>query len=57
MNGYEGTAFITALANALACRMTDDQLNLTGTALIQLADTLLTVAAYRSASDRGCGSG
>ena len=57
MNGYEGTDFITAQANALACRMTDDQLNRVGVALTQFDDTLLTIAAYRSASDRGSGSG
>ena len=48
LNPCELTASITAIANALACRLTTDQLNLLGAILTQLADTLLTIAAHRS---------
>ena len=47
MNACELTASITAIANAAARELTDDQLTLLGSALTQLADTLLTIAAYR----------
>ena len=45
---------ITAAANAIACRLTDDELNLLGTVLTQLADTLFTIAAQRSISENSC---
>ena len=48
MNACELTASVTALANALACRLTDDELELLGVTLTQLGDTLLTIAAHRS---------
>ena len=38
----------TAAANALACRLTDDELTLLGATLTQLGDTLVTIAAQRS---------
>lgn len=47
MNPCELTASITAIANALACRLTEDELNLLGVALTQLGDTLLTIATHR----------
>ncbi|MGN0636543.1 MAG: DUF6774 domain-containing protein [Acutalibacteraceae bacterium] len=47
MNPLEWTASITAIANALACELTDDELNLLGASLTQLADTLFTIAAQR----------
>lgn len=50
MNSCELTASITACANALACRLTEDELNLLGAALTQLADTLFTIAAQRGVS-------
>lgn len=48
MNPCELTASITAIANYLACQLTDDQLNLLGVTLTQLGDTLLTIATQRS---------
>ena len=48
MNPCELTASLTVLANALACRLSDEELNLLGAALTQLADTLFTIAAQRS---------
>ena len=48
MNGCTLTASITALANTLACHLSDDELNLLGVALTQLGDTILTIATHRS---------
>ena len=47
MNSCELTASITALANAIACKLTDDEVTLVGVALTQLGDTLLTIATQR----------
>lgn len=52
MKSCELTAFITGAANALACKLTDDELTLLGTVLTQLADTLFTIAAQRSICGR-----
>lgn len=52
MNSCELTASITAIANTLACKLTEDELNLLGATLTQLADTLLTIAAQRSICNR-----
>ena len=48
MNACELTATITAIANYLACQLTEDELNLWGVSLTQLGDTLLTIATQRS---------
>ena len=48
MEGCSLTASITAVANALACRLTEEELNLLGVTLTQLGDTLLTLATHRS---------
>ena len=48
MNACELTASITAAANALACRLSNDELNLLGVTLTQLGDTLITIATQRS---------
>lgn len=48
MNPCELTAAITAIANALACRLTQDELELLGASLTQLGDTLQTIAAQKS---------
>ena len=48
MNACELTASITALANTLACSLTENELNLLGVVLTQLGDTLLTIATHRS---------
>ena len=42
------TAGVTALANALACRLCDEELNLLALVLTQLGDTLGTIAAQRA---------
>ena len=52
VNSCELTASITAIANALACKLTKDELNPLGVTLTQLADTLLTIATQRSICSR-----
>ena len=39
---------VTALANALAARLTEEELNLLAAVLTQLGDTLATIAAQRT---------
>lgn len=48
MNPCELTASVTALANALACKLTEDEINLLGVVLTQLGDTLITIATQKS---------
>lgn len=49
MNPLELTVAITTLANALACQLNDDELELLGVMLTQLADTLFTITPRRGA--------
>lgn len=48
MNSCELTASITALANALACQLSTDEVSLLGAAFVQLGDTLATIALQRT---------
>ena len=48
VNACELTASITAAANAIACKLTEDEVTLLGVVLTQLGDTLLTIATQRS---------
>ena len=48
MNACELTASITAAANAIACKLTEDEVTLLGVVLTQLGDTLLTIATQKS---------
>ena len=48
MNSCELTASITAIANYLACQLTQDQLESLGVTLTQLGDTLLTIVTQKS---------
>ena len=48
MNPCELTAAITALANAVACNRTVDELNLLGVIFTQLGDTLITIGTQKS---------
>ena len=48
MNACELTAGITALANAIACKLDDDELTLLAAVLVQLGDTLVTISTSRS---------
>ncbi len=47
MNPYELTASITAAANAVACKLNDDELSLLSAVLVQLGDTLATIVTQR----------
>lgn len=48
MNPCELTASVTAVANALACKLSDDELTLLASVLVQLGDTLVTIVTRRS---------
>lgn len=48
MNPCELTMSITALANTLACKLSDEQLELAAVLFSQLGDTLATIALQRS---------
>ena len=52
MNSCELTASITALANGIACKLNNEELNLLAAVLVQLGDTLVTIAAGRSICDK-----
>ena len=53
MNALELTSAVTALANALACRLTAEELSLLSSILVQLGDTLATIAARESLCESG----
>lgn len=48
MDACEITAAVTAAANAIACRLNDDELSRLSAVLVQLGDTLATIAAVRN---------
>ena len=48
MNPCELSASISAVANAVACKLTDDELALLAAVLVQLGDTLATIATQRA---------
>ena len=48
MNACELTATITGLANAIACKLNDEELTLLASVLVQLGDTLVTIVTRRS---------
>ena len=48
MNALELTGAVTALANAMACSMTMDETALVASILVQLGDTLATIAAAQA---------
>ena len=48
MHSLELTSAITALANAIACRLTVEEMALVSGVFIQLGDTLATIAARES---------
>lgn len=47
MNSCELTAAITALANAIACNLTTDEISLISSLYVLLGDNLATIAAQR----------
>ena len=48
MNPCEITATVTFAANALASKLTNDELNLLASVLVQLGDTLVTISTQRA---------
>ena len=48
MKSFELTAAITAIANAIACNLTIDELALLAGIFVQLGDTLATIAAVEN---------
>lgn len=52
MNSCELTAGITALANGIACNLNNDELTLLAAILVQLGDTLVTIATTRSICEK-----
>ena len=48
MNSLELTSAVTALANAIACRMTLNEIALIAGLFVQLGDTLATIAANQA---------
>ena len=48
MNPCELTAAVTAVANTLACKMSNEELSLLASALVQLGDTLVTIVTQRT---------
>ena len=48
MNPCDLTASITAVANSLACKYSNEELTLLASVLVQLGDTLVTIATQRA---------
>lgn len=48
MTPCELTVSVTAIANALACKLSTDELTILGAILSQLGDTLTTIATQKS---------
>ena len=52
MNSCELTAAVTAIANSIACKLNNDELTLLAAILVQLGDTLVTIATQRSICEK-----
>ena len=48
MSPLELTSTVTALANAIACKLTADEITLLSSILVQLGDTLNTIVAQEN---------
>ena len=48
------TTSVTALANAIACQLDNDQLALLSSVLVQLGDTLVIIATQRGLCQQAC---
>ena len=48
MNSCELTASVTAVANTIACSLNNEELTLLAAILVQLGDTLVTIATQRT---------
>ena len=56
MNSLEITSAVTALANAIACQMTTDEIILLAGILVQLGDTLVTIATWNDLCEKSADS-
>lgn len=56
MNSLEVTSAVTALANAIACQLTNDEIILLASILVQLGDTLVTVATWKDLCEKSADS-
>lgn len=56
MNSLEVTSAVTVLANAIACQLTNDEVILLASILVQLGDTLVTVATWRDLCEKSADS-
>ena len=56
MNSLEITSAVTALANAIACQLTNDEVILLASILVQLGDTLVTIATWRDLCEKSADS-
>ena len=52
MNSLEVTSAVTALANTIACQLTNDEVILLASILVQLGDTLVTIATWRDLCEK-----
>ena len=52
MNSAELTAWVTALANVIACNLSSDEVALLAVILTQLADTLTTIATQQGLREK-----
>ena len=52
MNSCELTASITAVANGIACKLSNEDLTLLGVILTQLGDTITTIAVQREICEK-----
>ena len=57
MNSLELTSAITALANAIACKLTSEETALLSSIFVQLGDTLATIAAREPEMAKSSASG
>ena len=48
MNSLELTSAVTALANAIACKLAPNEIALVASIFVQLGDTLATIAASQA---------
>ena len=52
MNSLELTSAITMLASAIACKLSTDEIALLSSVLVQLGDTLVTIATQKSICEK-----
>ena len=52
MHAWELTGMVTALANAIACNRSPDEIALLASILVQLGDTLATIATRKSLCEK-----